>query len=124
MAALELPVQATAFDVNYSVTLMKPIIADTCTKAWLQAIRHLSNCDSWRDYTLVLEISEPMRLPPEDRAVYDIVDSFLAEKTTIRISTVINTIFPATLFAREFEVFGRQSAFQQPQITQQRRSQE
>ena len=100
MAVLELPVQANPFDVNYSVTLVKPIIANTCTKAWLQAIRHLSNCDSWRDYTLVLEISEPMRLPPEDRAVYDIVDSFLAEKTTIRISTVINTIFPATLFAR------------------------
>src|SRR6266487_1279976 len=79
---------------------MKSIIADTCTKAWVAATQHLQACKDWRDYTVVLEISEPMRLPPEDRAVYDIVDSFLAQKASIRISTVINTIFPATLFAR------------------------
>ena len=79
---------------------MKPITAETCTKAWIEAIQHLQEQAEWRDYTLVLEIAQPMLLPPEDKKVYNIVDSFLAEKASVRISTVINTIFPATLFAR------------------------
>lgn len=79
---------------------MKLISADTCTKAWVQAVQHLQGKDDWRDYTVILDIAEPMRLPAEDKNVYDIVDSFLAEKASVRISTVINTIFPATLFAR------------------------
>src|ERR1051326_6365862 len=79
---------------------MKPIPAETCTKAWLAAIQHLQDQHDWRDYTLILEIAKPMLLPPEDKKVYDVVDSFLAEKASVRISTVINTIFPATLFAR------------------------
>lgn len=79
---------------------MKPIPADTCTKAWVEAIQHLQGKDDWRDYTVILDIAEPMQLPPEDKTVYDIVDSFLAEKASVRLGTVINTIFPATLFAR------------------------
>jgi len=79
---------------------MKPITADTCTKAWVEAIQHLQGREDWRDYTVILDIAEPMQLPPEDKAVYDIVDSFLAERASVRLSTVINTIFPATLFAR------------------------
>jgi hypothetical protein len=79
---------------------MKPITAETCTKAWLQATQHLQRFDDWRDYTVILEITAPMQLPDEDKKVYEIVDSFLADKASIRISTVINTIFPATLFAR------------------------
>jgi hypothetical protein len=79
---------------------MKPIVADTCTKAWLAAAEHLQEQADWRDYTLILDISKPMQLPPEDKKVYDLVDRFLADKASVRISTVINTIFPATLFAR------------------------
>ena len=79
---------------------MKLIIADTCTKAWLAAVQHLQACNEWRDYTVVLEIARPMLLPPADKNVYRIVDSFLAERAAIRLSTVINTIFPATLYKR------------------------
>ena len=79
---------------------MKPIVANTCTKAWLSATQHLQGREDWRDYTVVLEIAEPMQLPTEDKKVYEIVDSFLAEKASIRLSTVINTIFPATLYRR------------------------
>jgi len=79
---------------------MKPIIANTCTKAWLTATQHLLACEDWRDYTLVLEIAEPMQLPVEDKNVYRIVDTFLADNASIRLSTIINTIFPATLFKR------------------------
>jgi len=79
---------------------MKSIIADTCTKAWFAATQHLRNCDDWRDYTVVLEIARPMLLPPEDKNVYRMVDCFLAENASIGLSTVINTIFPATLYKR------------------------
>jgi hypothetical protein len=79
---------------------MKPINADTCTKAWVDATQHLQRQDDWRDYTVVLDIAQPMQLPPEDKKVYDLVDVFLVENASVRISTVINTIFPATLFAR------------------------
>lgn len=79
---------------------MKPIHSETCTKAWVEAIQHLQVQNEWRDYTLVLDIARPMKLPPEDKKVYALVDTFLADKASVRISTVINTIFPATLFAR------------------------
>lgn len=79
---------------------MKPIPAQTCTKAWVQATQHLQSLGDWRDYTLILEIAEPMQLPPEDKSVYELVDAFLADRGSTRLSTVINTIFPATLFAR------------------------
>jgi hypothetical protein len=79
---------------------MKPIPADTCTKAWVQATEHLQSLGDWRDYTLILEIAEPMQLPPEDKRVYELVDTFLSDRAAIRLSTVINTIFPATLYAR------------------------
>lgn len=79
---------------------MKPIPAETCTKAWVEAIEHLQRQDQWRDYTIVLDIANPMRLPPEDKRVYDVLDSFLIDGAGVRINTVINTIFPATLFAR------------------------
>src|SRR6266536_2160257 len=79
---------------------MKSITADTCTKAWAAAAQHLQACNDWRDYTVVLEIAQPMLLPAEDKNVYRIVDSFLAENASIRLSTIINTIFPATLYKR------------------------
>lgn len=79
---------------------MIPICDRTCTKAWLKAVNHLRGTESWRDYNLVLEIAEPMTLPKEDRAVHELMDAFLVEKASMRISTVINTIFPATLYVR------------------------
>jgi hypothetical protein len=49
-----------------------------------------------------------MRLPAEDRAVHELMDAFSVEKAGMRISTVINTIFPATLYAR----YGRVGVFE------------
>jgi len=86
---------------------MKPIEAQTCVKAWSAAVEHLLRQNDWRDYNLILEIAEPMCLPKEDKSVHNLVDNFLAEKADKRLSTVINTIFPATLYAR----YGRDGVF-------------
>lgn len=79
---------------------MKTISAQTCTKAWLQAAQHLRDQAYWRDYNVILEVAKPMSLPAEDRGVHDLMDNFLAEKANKRLSTIINTIFPATLYRR------------------------
>ena len=86
---------------------MKSITAQTCTKAWLQASQHLRAQPHWRDYNVMLEIAEPMSLPSEDKNVHDLVDTFLSEKADKRLSTVINTIFPAALYRR----YGREGVF-------------
>lgn len=79
---------------------MKAIEADTCVDAWLQASTFLLNQPSWRAYTIVLEIANPLALPPRDRAIHDIVDDFLRCNGGLPINTVVNTIFPAQLYER------------------------
>lgn len=80
---------------------MKPIEAPTPVGAWLQACEHLLDRANWRDYTLVLEITEPLALPPVDRAAHEVLDSFLTRKGGLPVSTVVNTIFPAQLYLRQ-----------------------
>ena len=77
---------------------MKAIEATTCVDAWLQASTYLLKQPDRRAYTVVLEIVDPLALPPGDRAVYDLVDSFLRGKDHLPINTVVNTIFPAQLY--------------------------
>lgn len=79
---------------------MKPIEASTATEAWLDACEHLLLQADWRDYTLVLEIADPLALPPPDRAVHDVLDGFLVRHGGLPVSTVVNTIFPAQLYVR------------------------
>ena len=79
---------------------MKPIETRTSVEAWLQACEHLLLSPSWRDYTIVLEIEDPLALPPADRAVYGVLDNFLLRKGGLPVSTVVNTIFPAQLYLR------------------------
>ncbi len=77
---------------------MKAIIEPTCVKAWLKAVTHLAERPHQRDYNLILEIAAPMQLPAEDKQVYELVDAKYREKDGMPLSTVINTIFPASLF--------------------------
>lgn len=79
---------------------MKPIEAETCVDAWLQACDYLLGQPAWRGYSLVLEITNPMALPAGDRASYDLVDAFLIEKGGLPVNTVVNTIFPARHYLR------------------------
>ena len=77
---------------------MKAIEATTCVDAWLRASTFLLDQPDWRAYNVVLEIADPLALPPGDRAVYNLVDGFLRERGQLPISTVVNTIFPAQLY--------------------------
>ena len=79
---------------------MKAIEADTCVDAWLQACAYLLSEPKWLAYTIVLEIANPLALPPRDRAIYDLVDGFLRDKGVMPLNTVVNTIFPAQLYER------------------------
>lgn len=81
---------------------MKTFEADTCVDAWLSASAFLLKQPERRAYTIVLEIADPLALPPRDRAVHDVVDGFLRRKRGLPISTVVNTIFPfpAQLYER------------------------
>lgn len=81
---------------------MKPIGAQTCVGAWLEACDHLlsRDADGWRDYNLVLEIARPIALPEDERAVVMVVDRFLSTRGGLPINSVVNTIFPAQLYQR------------------------
>jgi hypothetical protein len=87
---------------------MKPIEADTCVDAWLQACTFLLDAQDWRAYTVVIEIADPLAMPVRDRAVHDLVDGFLRRKGGLPINTVVNTIFPAQLYER----YGREGVFE------------
>lgn len=79
---------------------MTPISAKTCTQAWLAGATHLQTQPEQRDYTLILEVSNPLVLSDEDKLVYEAVDAFLAKHDGHSINTVVNTIFPAGLYQR------------------------
>jgi hypothetical protein len=86
---------------------MKPILSPTCVKAWSEAAKHLISQRNRRDYMLILEIENGMNLPPEDKLAADNVESFLRDRANLGLNTVINTIFPASLYASE----GRSGVF-------------
>lgn len=81
---------------------MKTIEATTCVEAWLRGCDYLlaNESDNWRAYNVVLEVSKPMSLPPEDKRVVETLDRFLTEHGGMPFNTVVNTIFPAQLYAR------------------------
>jgi hypothetical protein len=81
--------------------MLKIINQTGCAKAWLEGAEYLRSCDSHRDYNLILNISKPMQLLADDKTIYDTVDTFLRDRGDTSLSTVINTIFPATRYARK-----------------------
>jgi hypothetical protein len=85
---------------------MKAIEATTCTDAWLQGCDYLlgHEADNWRSYNMILEINNPMGLSPEDKRVVEILDRFLTDHGGMPFNTVVNTIFPAQLYARHGSV--------------------
>ncbi len=81
---------------------MKAIEAGTCIDAWVQACQYLlaQEGDNWRAYNVILEIADPLALPPTDHAAFEILDRFLTEHGGLPVNTVVNTIFPAQLYQR------------------------
>jgi hypothetical protein len=79
---------------------MKPITAETCTRAWLEAAMHLHRSEG-RDYNVILEIANPMAMRDDERMIFSQVNTFLVKHGKQSLNTVINTIFPASFYARE-----------------------
>ena len=81
---------------------MKAIEAETCVDAWMQVCEFLlgHNTDDWRAYNVILEVSNPLSLPPHDRAAFDLLNRFLTQQGGLPVNTVVNTIFPAQLYMR------------------------
>lgn len=79
---------------------MKPIYGASRSEAWLGAVQHLSTCNRWEDYNVVLEIEEPMRRNDADRHIEESVDEFLRKADKYPLNTVADTIFPASEYRR------------------------
>jgi len=81
---------------------MKPIEGSTCVDAWLAACDHLltKENDAWRDYNVILEIAEPLSLSAAEKQVFLKLDKFLVDNKGLPFNSVVNTIFPAQLYAR------------------------
>jgi len=80
---------------------MRDIIrANTCTAAWLKAINHLNSLEHKHDFNLILEIANPMKVLAPEAKVKTELDDLLRKSKKQTIGTVINTIFPATLYSK------------------------
>jgi hypothetical protein len=72
----------------------------TCASSWAAAAKYLLSCREFRAYTLVLEIQSPNIVSQVDREITGRVSEFLDTHGAQPLSTVVNTIFPAELYAR------------------------
>lgn len=69
--------------------------------AWLDAANHLASRSSLEDQNLVLEISDPLSMTTEEKAVLDKVDYALRQNIEeLTIDTVASTIFPIGVYLR------------------------
>jgi len=80
---------------------MRDIIrANTCTAAWLEAMNHLNSLAGKHDFNLILEIANPMKVLGSEAKVKMELDNFLKKNDKQTVGAVINTIFPASLYAK------------------------
>ncbi|WP_122389617.1 MULTISPECIES: hypothetical protein [Pseudomonas syringae group] len=69
--------------------------------AWLDAAQYLATLPSLEDQNLILEISDPLSMTVEAKAVLGQVDRALSQNVSgITISTVADTIFPLGVYLR------------------------
>lgn len=79
---------------------MKLIPADTIADAWLQACAYLLTMRNAMDTTIVLHVSTPDVVRPEDAAVAAKLDAFLSAHDQYSNHTVAETIFPGYEYMR------------------------
>jgi hypothetical protein len=73
--------------------------AKTCAVAWVIAAQELISLGD-EAYNVVVDIDDPIRHTPRDKAIIMGLDSFLRERRVYPIVTVANTIFPQDLYRR------------------------
>jgi len=76
--------------------MIHPISARTSTSAWLQAVNLLETMKGRCAYNVILDIEDPIGLPPADKSVAEALDRFLMFHDAQPIATVAGTIFPAS----------------------------
>lgn len=79
---------------------MFPVEASTPVAAWLRAVQYLLVQPGRRASRVFLEIANPIGLPSQDHAVYNLVDRFLTTRGGLPINTVANTLFPWGMYRR------------------------
>ncbi len=70
----------------------------SCARAWLAAASAIS--PDGEGYNVVIDVTDPVACDKQDSAVISLVDEFLRGHETNPVSTVANTIFPQSLYAR------------------------
>src|SRR5260370_32720499 len=70
----------------------------TCARAWVVATTAISS--DVEAYNVVIDVDDPTKFDERDNAVVTLVDTFLRERDQNRISTVTNTLFPASLYEK------------------------
>lgn len=79
---------------------MKAIVGDSRATTWLAAVKHLSTCDRWEDYNLILEVADPMRKNERDQHIETTVNTFLSARDMYSLHTVAETIFPGAEYRK------------------------
>ncbi len=79
---------------------MNSITSESLATTWLAALQHLSDSEGWDEYNLILEVGQPMRRGALEREIESRVDAFLRAAGKSTISTVAETIFPASEYRR------------------------
>jgi len=77
-----------------------PLNSESITQAWLDGTELLQQQPGNTAFNVVLDISAPLMLGEQDRAVLAKVDRFLAAHGKNHLQTVANTIFPESLYRR------------------------
>lgn len=70
---------------------------------WLQGVTYLLEevGSPYEELDIYLKVSDPLKLSPTDRKIYDLVDAFLTENDRAQsIHTVAETIFPYSYYRR------------------------
>jgi hypothetical protein len=68
----------------------------TCARAWVAAASAISTAID--AYNVIIDVDNPTKFDKCDNAVITLVDAFLQKRDLNPISTIINTIFPESLF--------------------------
>jgi len=76
--------------------MIHPISTRTATEAWLQALNLLATMEARCAYNVILDIEDPIILPPVDKQIVELVDELLVAHDKHPVATVAGTIFPAS----------------------------
>jgi hypothetical protein len=76
--------------------MIHPISTRTATEAWLQALNLLARIDGRCAYNVILDIENPIALPPTDKRIVEVLDNLLISHGKQPVATVAGTIFPAS----------------------------